>query len=127
MEPTSIRVYVTVATQCLRQSTTTHTATVSHVARPRSSSEGQADPASTPDQRQHDKSAENKTGCGQRPAQGPGFDEFGVDEQAAEHNERQRCCDTKSVLVGAPPEIEMDKTVGRISAQQHRKCKDRQM
>jgi hypothetical protein len=75
-----------------------HAATVS--AGPRSSSEGQADPASTKDQRQHDKSAENKTGRRQRPAQGPGFDEFGVDEQAAEHNERQRCCDE---MATAPP------------------------
>jgi len=44
------------------------TATGPDVAGLPSSSEGQTDPARPADQRQHDKSAENKTGCRQRPA-----------------------------------------------------------
>src|SRR5271165_3654686 len=49
-----------------------------------------------------------------------------VDEQAAKYNDRQRCGHADRVPMIAPPEIEMDKTVGRIAAQQYSECEDRQ-
>ena len=54
------------------------------------------------------------------------LDELGVDEQSAEHDERQRCCYAQCIVLCMPSHIEMYKAMGCITAQQHSKNEDRQ-